>query len=193
MGSYGYYNVLTTRFSYMSHDEEFSHWYVFSFCWEIMNSNKWLWIENVHENSMYVHWSRYIMRETKALRNYWQSFRVRHHPLITHLSSVQLSHSVVFDLLQPHGLQQAILPHPSPVPGDCSRSCPLSWWCYPTISSSVVPFSSCLQSFPTSGSSPVSQFFTSGGQSIGVSASASVLPLNIQDWFPLGLIDLISL
>ena len=75
----------------------------------------------------------------------------------------------------------------------CSNSCPLSWWCHPIISSSVVPFSSYLQSFPASGSFSVSQFFPSGGQSIGVSASASVLPMNIQDWFPLGLIDWISL
>ena len=77
---------------------------------------------------------------------------------------------------------------PSPAPGACSNSCPLSRWCHPTISSSVIPFSSChLQSFPASGSFPVSQFFPLGGQSIGVSASASVLPMNIQDWFPLGL------
>ena len=74
-----------------------------------------------------------------------------------------------------------------------SNSCPLSWWCHPTILSLVLPFSSCLQSFPASGSFPVSQFFTSGGRSIGVSASASVLPVNIQDWFPLGLTGLISL
>ena len=79
------------------------------------------------------------------------------------------------------------LPCPSPTPGAYSNSCPSSRWCHPTISSSVVPFSSCLQSFPASGSFPIqSQFFTSGGQSIGVSASASVLPMNIQDWFPLG-------
>ena len=84
------------------------------------------------------------------------------------------------DSLRPQGL-----PCPSPTPGACSNSCPLSWWCYPTISSSVVSFSSHLQSFPTSGSFPVSQFFTSGGQSIAVSASASVLPMNIQDWYPL--------
>ena len=79
------------------------------------------------------------------------------------------------------------------LPGACSNSCPLSRWCHPTISSSVVPFSSCTQSFPASGSFPVSQFFTSGGQSIGGSASASVLPMNIQDWFPWGLTGLISL
>ena len=86
------------------------------------------------------------------------------------------------------------LPCPSPTPGAYSNSCPSSRWCHPTISSSVVPFSSCLQSFPASGSFSIqSQFFTSGGQSIGVSASASVLPMNIQDWFPLGLTGLISL
>jgi len=89
--------------------------------------------------------------------------------------------------LQPHGLQHARLPCLSPAPGNCSDSCPLSWWCHPTISSSVITFSSCLQYFPTSGFFQVSQFFASGGQSIGVSATTSVLPMNIQDWFPLGL------
>ena len=107
--------------------------------------------------------------------------------------SGQFSHSVMFNSLWPHGLQHARLPYPSPAPGACSNSCPSSWWCHPTISSSVIPFSSCLQSFPSSGSFPMSQFFTSGGQSIGVSASASVLPMNIQDWFPLRLPGLISL
>ena len=106
---------------------------------------------------------------------------------------IQFSHSVVSDSLQPHGLQHARPPCPSPTPGACSNSCPLSWWCHPTISSSIVPFSSCLQSFPASGSFPMSQFFSSGSQSIGVSASASVLPMNIQDWFPLGLTGLIFL
>ena len=99
--------------------------------------------------------------------------------------SVQLSHSVLTNSLWPHGLQHTRLPCPSRTPGACSSSCPLSWWCHPTISSSVIPFSSCLQSF--TGSFPMSQFLTSGGQSVGVSASASVLPINIQDWFPLGL------
>ena len=99
---------------------------------------------------------------------------------------VQFSHSFVSDSLRSHRLQHARLPCPSPTPGVYSNSCPYSWWCHPTISSSVVPFSSCLQSFQASGSFPMSQFFTSGGQSIGVSASASVLPMNIQDWFPLG-------
>ena len=107
-------------------------------------------------------------------------------------SSVQFSCSDVSDSLWPHGLQDARPPCPSPTPGVYSNSCPLSQWCHPTISSSVVPFSS-LQSFPASGSFPMSQFFTSGGQSIGVSASVSVLPVNIQDWFPLRLTGLISL
>ena len=88
--------------------------------------------------------------------------------------------------LRPHGPQHTRHPCPSPNPGVYSNSCPLSWWCHPTISSSVGPFSSCLHSFSASGSFPMSQFFVSGGQSIGVSAWASVLPVNIQDWFPLG-------
>ena len=95
--------------------------------------------------------------------------------------------------LHPHGLQHVRLPCPSPTARAYSNSRPSSWWCRPTISSSVVPFSSCLQSFPASGSSPMSQFFISGGLSIGTSASASVPPINIQDWFPLGLTGLISL
>ena len=107
--------------------------------------------------------------------------------------SVQFSHSVVSDSLQPHGLQHTRPPCPSPTPGAYSNSCPLSRWCHPTISSSVIPFSSRLQSFPASGSFQMSQLFTSGGQSIGVSASTSVLPMNIQDWFPLGWTGLISL
>ena len=105
----------------------------------------------------------------------------------------QFSRSVVSDSLQPHGLQYARLPCPSPTPGACSNLGPLSQWCHPTISSSVIPFSSCLQSFPASGSFPMSQFFASGGQSIGISALASVLPMNIQNWFPLGWTAWISL
>ena len=101
-------------------------------------------------------------------------------------NSVQFSCSIVSDSLQPHGLQHARLHCPSPTPGAYSNSCPLSRWYHPTISSSVVPFSSCPQSFPASGSFPMSQFFASSSQSIGASASASVLPMNIQDWFPLG-------
>ena len=95
--------------------------------------------------------------------------------------------------LRPHGLQHARPPCPSPTPRVYSDSCPLSRWCHPTISSSVIPFPSRLQSFPASGSFPVSQFFASGGQSCGVSASASVLPMNIQGWFPLGWTGWISL
>ena len=108
-------------------------------------------------------------------------------------SSVQFSHSVVFHSLWSHGLQHIRLSCPSPTPGACLNSCPSSRWCHPTISSSAVLFSSCLHSFPASGSLPMSQFFTSGGQSIGISASASVLPMSIQDWFPLRLTGLISL
>ena len=106
---------------------------------------------------------------------------------------VQFSHSVVSDSLWHHGLQNTRLPCPSPTPGACTISSPSSQWCHPTIASSVVPFSSCLQSFPASGSFPMSQFFASGGQSIGISASASVLPMNIQDWFSLGQTGWISL
>ena len=106
---------------------------------------------------------------------------------------IQFNCSVVSDSLRHHGLQHARLPCPSPTPGAYSNSCPSSWWCHSPISSSVIAFSSCLQSFPASGSFQMSPFFTSGGQSIGVSASASVLPMNIQDWFPLGWTGWISL
>ena len=104
---------------------------------------------------------------------------------------VQFSFSVMSDSLSPHGLQHARLPCPSPTPGACSNSWPLSQWCHPMISSSV-PVSSCFLSSLASGSFPMRQFFASGGQSIGVSTSASILPMNIQDWFPLGLYGLIS-
>ena len=108
-------------------------------------------------------------------------------------SSVQFGRSVVSDSLWPHGLQRTRPPCLSPTPGVYPNSYPLSCWCHPTISSSVIPFSSCLQSFPASGSFPKSQFFAWGGQSIGVSSSASVLPMNIKDWFPLVLTGWISL
>ena len=100
--------------------------------------------------------------------------------------SIQFSYSVVSDSLRLSGLQHAGLPCPSLTVGACSNSSPLSQWCHPTISTSAIPFSSHLQSFPVSGSFPVSQLFISGGQSIAVSASTSVLPVNIQEWFPLG-------
>ena len=107
--------------------------------------------------------------------------------------SVQFTNSVVFDSLWPQGLQHTRPPCPSPTPRACSNSRPSGWWCHPTISFSVAPFSSSFQSFPASGSFLMSQFFASGGQSIGVSASASIIPMNIQDWFPSGLTGLISL
>ena len=106
---------------------------------------------------------------------------------------MQFSRSVVSDSLRPRGLQNAKFPCPSPTPRTYSNSCLSSRWCHPTISCSVIPFSSRLQSFPASGSFPRSQFFASGGQSIGISALASAFPMNIQDWFPLGWTGLISL
>ena len=109
------------------------------------------------------------------------------------ISSVQFSRSVMSDSLWSHEPQHARSPCPSPTPRVHPNPCPLSWWCHPTISSSSAPFSSRLQSFPASGSFQMSQIFASGGQSIGVSASASVFPMNIQDWFPLGWTDWIYL
>ena len=107
-------------------------------------------------------------------------------------SSVHFCHSVMSNSLQPCGMQHASLPHPSLTTGACSNSRPLSWWCHPTILSSVIPFSSHLQSFPALGSFPMDQF-SSGSQSIGISASASILPVNSQDWLPLGWTGWISL
>ena len=121
-----------------------------------------------------------VVRAPKRNRNW--NFVV----LIEKAVSVQFSHSVVPNSLQPHGLQLARPPCPSPTPGTCSNSCPSSRWCHSTISSTIVPFSTHLQSFPESGSFPMSRFFATGVQSIGVSASTSVLPMKIQDWFPLG-------
>ena len=105
-------------------------------------------------------------------------------PINEHGSSVQFRYSVVSDFLRPHGLQHARSPCPSTTPVAYSNSCPLSWWCHPTISSSVVPFSSCLQPFPASESFLTNWLFASSDQSIGASASASVLPMNIQTCFP---------
>ena len=121
---------------------------------------------------------------------FWSTLLISKHIPFFSFSSVTQS---CLDFLWPHGLQHARLPCPSPTSRVYSNSCLLSWWCHPTISSSVIPFSSHLQSFPASGSFQMSQFFASGGQSIRVSASASVLPMNIQDWFPLGLTGWISL
>ena len=131
---------------------------------------------------------------TSIIKNYLLlDYRVQFLCQTSFSSAQSLSHVQLFAA---PGLQHAIpshppLPCPSPAPGACSVSCPLSQWCHPTTTSSVIPFSSCLQSCPASGSIPMSGFFTSGGQSIGVSASISVLPMNIQDWFPLGLTSLI--
>ena len=123
----------------------------------------------------------------------WPQHFPRLDKLFLSLNSVQFSHSVMSDSLRPHGLQHSRPPCPSPTLGVYSNSCPLSRWGHPTISSSVVPFSSCLQSFPASGFFQMSQFFASGGQNIGVSASASVLTMNTQDWSPIGWTGWISL
>ena len=121
------------------------------------------------------------------------SFTKIKQPGLVFLWVSKFSRSDMSDSLWPHGPQHARPPCSSPIPGVYSNSCPLSQWCHPTISSSVITFSSCLQSFPASASFQMSQFFSSGGQSIGTSASASVLPMNIQDWFPLGWTGWISL
>ena len=130
-------------------------------------------------------WYIYTMEYYSAIKR-TKSCHLQQHEWTQSLSSVQFSCSVISDSWQPHGLQHARLPCPSPTPGAYSNSQPLSQWCHPTMSSSVTPFSSHLQSFPASGSFQMSQFFASGGQSIAAFASASVLPMNIQDWFPLG-------
>ena len=124
--------------------------------------------------------------------NYKKHMRSKQHAKQSISHSVQFSCSVVSNSLWPHELQHAKPPCPSPTPGVHPNPCPLSCWCHPTISSSVIPFS-CLQSFPASGSFQMSQVLASGGQSIGVSASTSVLPMNTQDWSPLGWTGWISL
>ena len=132
--------------------------------------------------------------QTRASKYVGAYFPTHAHTKLSHGTLCLLfSHSVVSDSLWPHGLQHATLPCPSPTPRACSHSCPSSQWCHPTISSSVIPFSSCFQSFPAPGSFPMSQFFASGGQSIGASASAAVFPMNIQDQFLLGWTGSISL
>ena len=123
-----------------------------------------------------------IIKNVHSETHEWQAANTE----ILSFCSVQFSHSVMSDSLRPHESQHARPPCLSPMPGVYPNSCPLIWWCHLTVSSSVIPFSSCLQSFPASGSFLMSQFFASGGQSIGVSASASVLPVNTQDWSPLG-------
>ena len=125
--------------------------------------------------------------------HYWWFNKVMHKPQSAGHSSVQFSHSVVSDSLWPHESQHARPPCPSQTPRVYSNSCPSSRWCHPSISSSVIPFSSCPQFLPASGTFPMSQLFARGGQSTGVSASASVLPMNTQDWSPLGWTGWISL
>ena len=137
-------------------------------------------VSNSYQNNNYLceDWERKVLN----IFSYWPC-----------LAQVQFSRSVVSDSLQPHESQRSRPPCPSPTPRVYSNSCPSSWWCHPAISSSVIPFSSCPQSLPASGSFPVSQLFTWGGQSIGISASVSVLPMNTQDWSPLGWTGWISL
>ena len=128
-------------------------------------------------------WAKTRSKDVKCIGSHflpkWEAWEIT-------FSSVQFSHSVVSDSLRPHELKHTRPPCPSPTPGVYPNSCPLSRWCHPTISPSVIPFSSCPQSFPASGSVQMSQLFASGGQSIRVSASTSVLPMNTQDWSPLG-------
>ena len=134
--------------------------------------------EALSSSASFLKWSQSTPAERVSPPG-WSGHRGDQHPV-----RLQFSRSVVSDSLWPHGLHHTRLPCPSPTPGACSNSCPLSRWCYPAISSPVIPFSSSLQSFPASGSFQMSQFFASGGQRIGVSASTSVLPMNTQDWSP---------
>ena len=144
---------------------------------------EWVAISFSRGNSWPRNWT-YVCGIGRQILYHWGTWEVWHVAICCCRCSVQLLSRVW--LLRPHGLQHTRLPCPSPTPRAYSNSCPLSWWYHPAICSSVVLFSSCLQSFPAPGSFQMSQFFASGGQSIGVSASASVLPVNIQNWFPLG-------
>ena len=138
------------------------------------------WILNFH---------KYLYETIEIIKWYFTFLCVTivdYHIWFSNVKFILFNLSVMSNSLRPHGLQHARLPCPSLYPRACSNSCPLSRWCHSTISSSVVPFFSCPQSFPASRSFLMSQFFTSGGQSIGASTSASVLPMNIQSWFPLG-------
>ena len=156
-------------------------------CWRIDAFELWYWIRLLR-----VPWTARRSTKSRTRLSNWTC--MGENKLITQrlllsnvtMQSVQFSHSVVSDSLRPHESQHSRPPCPSATPGVHSDSRPSSQWCHPAISSSVVPFSSCPQSFPTSGSFQMSQLFPSGGQSIGVSASASVLPMNTQDWSPLG-------
>ena len=158
-----------------------------------------IWFRNIQSEWLREHTLRQIFMILLGINLFKKStffFNLRSccsNYLIIKSSFSQFSRSVMFNSLQPNGLQHASLPCPSPTSGACSNSCPSSQWCHSTISSSVITFSFCLQSTAAPGSFPMSQFFVSGGQSIGVSVSASVLPINIQDWFCLGWTGWISL
>ena len=130
--------------------------------------------------------SRSLLLECVSQTGVFYSLRILQVPCSVQFSSVQFSCLVMSDSLRPHELQHTRPPCPSPTPGVHPNTCPSNRWCHPAISSSVIPFSSCPQSLPASGSFPVSQLFAWGGQSIRVSASTSVLPMNTQDWSPLG-------
>ena len=166
--------------------------WVWSLCWEGFLEKVFL-PEKSHGQRNLVGYSPWGCKESDTTE--WLSVRAETHTQILagKFLSVQFSHSVMSNPLRLQGLQHASVPSPSPTPRACSDTYPWSQWCHPAISSSVIPFSSCLQSCPATGSFRMSQFFPLGGQSIGASASASVLPMNIQDQFPLGLTDLISL
>ena len=159
--------------------------------WVWVNSGSWWWTGR--PGMLQFMGSQRVGHDWATELNWLFHCVMEYHLFIQPDSSVQFSRWVMFDSLQPHGLQHARPPCPSPTPRVHSNSCPLSRWCHPTISPSVIPFSSRLQCFPASGSFQMSQFFASGGQSNGVSTSASVLPVNTQDWSPLGWSGWISL
>ena len=156
-----------------------------------MAYNRWQWC-------LQILWLTKMANKEKMVKNHWSwgNTNKNHDEILPHTlknQSVQFSRSVVSDSLRPHEPQHTRPPCPSPTPAVYPNSCPLSRWCHPTISSSVIPFSTCLQYFPASGSFQMSQLFQSGGQSIGVSALVSVLPMNTQDWSPVGWTGWISL
>ena len=152
---------------------------------EFINTTVWPWDRRWFLSQVYIFHTRLVTP--------WGKGELLCHMHLCIFSSVQFSRSIVSNSLRPHELQHARPPCPSPTPKVHPNPCPLSQLCHPTILSSVFPFSSCPQSFPASGSFPVSQLFTSGGQSIGVPTSTSVLPMNTQDWSPLGWTGWISL
>ena len=184
----GWYSTTLSSYSSVSKKSDMGHPGLESRCWQGYTDHSHFTISTSSWRSHFPHfWGpTYHIGLTWII---WDSSNLK----VIWLSSVQFSHSVMSDSLRPHGLQHTRPPGPSSTPRIYSNSCPLSLWCHPTISSSVVSFSSCLQSFQASVSFQMSQLFESGGQSIGVSASASVLPMNIQDCFPLGWTGWISL